>query len=113
MSIIDAMVFCCGIYMLYQTFIMRRDGVIPTGFYINKDMEIPKDADVAAFILDMYWKGVIAGVSACVSGILGLLSTRMEGLQIFATLFCFVMVIILIVFIVFLKKAQNKFLHIS
>ena len=113
MSIIDALVFGCGIYILYHTYIMKRDGVIPKGVMINKDMIIPKDADVAGFILDMFWKGIIAGVSACVSGILGLASVELEGLQIFATIFCFVMVVILIVFIVFLKKAQKKFLHIG
>lgn len=113
MGIIDVIVFCCGIYMLYQTYIMKRDGVIPQGFYINKDMTIPKDADVAGFILHMYWKGIIAGVSACVSGILGLFSAEMAGLQIFATIFSFVFFGILVLFIVVLKKAQNKFLHIS
>lgn len=113
MGIIDAVVFCCGIYMLYQTFIMKRDGVIPQGFYINKDMTIPRDADVAGFILDMYWKGIIAGVSACISGILGLFSAKLAGLEIFATIFCFVMVVVLIIFIIFLKKAQSKYLHIS
>lgn len=113
MSIIDALVLCCGVYMIYQTFIMRRDGVIPQGFFINKDVKIPKDADVAGFILDMFWKGIIAGVSTCVSGIVGLASTQLTGLQIFATIFCFVMVVILIVFMIFLKKAQKKYLHIG
>jgi len=113
MGIIDAIVFCCGIYMLYQTYIMRRDGVIPQGFYINKDMTIPKDADIAGFILDMYWKGIIAGVSACVSGILGLVSAEMAGLQLFATIFSFVFFGILVIFMVVLKKAQKKFLHIG
>jgi len=113
MGIIDAIVFCCGIYMLYQTYIMRRDGVIPQGFYINKDMTIPKDADIAGFILDMYWKGIIAGVSACVSGILGLVSAEMAGLQLFATIFSFVFFGILVIFMIVLKKAQKKFLHIG
>ena len=113
MGIIDLIVFCCGIYMLYQTYIMRRDGVISPGFYINKEMTIPKDADVAGFILDMCWKGIFAGVSACVSGILGLASAKLAGLQIFATIFSFVFFGILVIFIIFLKKAQKKFLHID
>ena len=113
MGIVDAIVFCCGIYMLYQTYIMKRDAAIPQGFYINKDMTIPKDADIAGFVLSMYWKGIIAGVSACVSGILGLASAEIEGLDIFATVFSFVFFGILVVFIVLLKKAQKKFLHIG
>ena len=113
MSIIDALVFGCGIYILYHTFIMKKDGVIPQGVMINKDMIIPKDADVAGFILNMFWKGIIVGVCACISGILGIASTKVVELQIFATIFCFVFFAILVVFIVFLKKAQKKYLHIG
>lgn len=113
MSIIDALVFGCGIYILYHTYIMKRDGVIPQGVMLNKDMVIPKDADVAGFILDMYWKGIVVGLSACFSGILGILSVEITGLQIVATIFSFVFFGILIAFIVFLKKAQKKYLYIS
>lgn len=113
MSIIDALVFGCGLYILYHTYIMKRDGEIPKGVMINKDMNIPKDADVAGFILDMYWKGIIVGICACFSGIIGILSVEMTGLQMFATIFSFVFFGVLVVFIVLLKKAQKKFLHIS
>ena len=113
MSIIDALVFGCGIYILYQTYIMKRDGVIPVGVMLNKDMTVPKDADVAGFILDMFWKGIVVGLCACFSGIVGILSVNMSQLQMFATIFSFVFFGILVVFIVFLKKAQKKFLHIG
>ena len=113
MSIIDALVFGCGIYILYHTYIMKRDGVIPKGVMINKDMIIPKDADIAGFILDMFWKGIMVGLCACFSGIIGILSVRITALQMFATLFSFVFFGVLVVFIVWLKKAQKKFLHIG
>ena len=113
MSIIDGLVFCCGIYILYHTYIMKRDGVIPKGVMINKDMVIPKDADVAGFILDMFWKGILVGLCACFSGIIGILSVRITQLQIVATIFSFVFFGILVLFIVVLKKAQKKYLHIG
>ena len=113
MSIIDALVFGCGIYILYHTYIMKRDGVIPIGVMLNKDMPVPKDADVAGFILDMFWKGVVVGLCACFSGIIGILSVKITQLQIIAAIFSFVFFGILVVFIVFLKKAQKKFLHIG
>ena len=113
MSIIDALVFGCGIYILYHTYIMKRDGVIPIGVMLNKDMIVPKDADVAGFILDMFWKGIIVGLCACFSGIIGILSVKIASLQMIATIFSFVFFGILVVFIVFLKKAQKKFLHIG
>ena len=113
MSIIDALVFGCGIYILYHTYIMKRDGIIPIGVMLNKDMMVPRDADVAGFILDMFWKGILVGICACLSGIIGILSVRITQLQMIATVFCFVFFGILVVFIVFLKKAQKKFLHIG
>ncbi len=113
MSIIDALVFGCGVYILYHTYIMKRDGVIPIGVMLNKDMIVPKDADVAGFILDMFWKGIMVGLCACFSGILGILSMKITQLQIVATIFSFVFFGILVIFIVFLKKAQKKYLHIS
>ena len=113
MSIIDALVFGCGIYILYHCYIMRRDGVIPQGIMINKDMVIPKNADVAGFILYMFWKGIVVGISACLSGIIGIVSGNVAGLEMFATVFSFVLFGILIAFIVLLKKAQKKYLHIG
>ena len=113
MSVIDALVFGCGLYILYHTYIMKRDGVIPKGVMINKDSMIPKDADVPGFILNMFWKGMMAGFSACFSGILGILSVKIEGLQMFATFFSVVFFVVLIIFIVSLKKAHKKFLHIG
>ena len=113
MSIIDALVFGCGIYILYHTYIMKRDGVIPKGVMINKDMVIPKDADVAGFILDMFWKGIVVGLCACLSGLIGILSVELTQLGMFATIFSFVFFGVLVVFIVTLKKAQKKFLHLG
>ena len=113
MTIIDALVFGCGIYILYHTYIMKRDGVIPKGVMINKDMIIPKDADIAGFILDMHLKGIIVGLCACFSGIFGILSARITQLQSIATLVSFAFFGVLVVFIIFLKKAQKKYLHIG
>ncbi len=113
MSIIDAIVFGCGIYILYHTYIMKRDGVIPKGVMINKDMIIPKDADIAGFIMDMYLKGIIVGLCACFSGIFGILSVRFTQLQAATVLVSAAFFGVLIVFIVFLKKAQKKYLHIG
>ena len=112
MGAIDILVFGCGIYILYHTFIMKRDSVIPQGVMINKGTMIPKDADVTGFISDMYWKGMVLGASACASGIVGLLSANYPKLSVVAIIFCFVFFAVLVVFVVFLKKAHKKFLHI-
>lgn len=113
MSVIDALVFGCGLYIMYHSYIMKRDGVIPTGVMLNKEMIISKDADVAGFILDMFWKGMVVGGSASFSGIIGILSVRITQLQIVATIFSFVFFGTLVFFMVSLKKAHKKYLHIG
>lgn len=113
MSIIDALVFGCGLYILYHTYIMKRDGVIPKGVMITKDMVVPKDADIAGFIMDMYLKGMIVGVCACFSGIFGILSVRFTQLQSATFLVSCAFFGVLVVFIIFLKKAQKKYLHLD
>ena len=113
MSIIDALVIGYGLYIIYHTYIMKRDGIIPKGVMINRGMIIPKDADIAGFILDMYFKGIFVGLCACFSGVFGILSVRFTQLQNVAALVCFAFFGVLIVFIVFLKKAQKKYLHID
>lgn len=112
MSFIDALFVCCGIYIVYQSFIMQKDGYIPEGLMINKGTVLPKDADVAGFILFMYWKGIIAGIAACISGILGILSVDMVWLQTAAIIGYFGFVAVIVWFIIFLKKAHRKYLHI-
>ncbi|MBR5597678.1 MAG: hypothetical protein IKW30_09770 [Lachnospiraceae bacterium] len=113
MSIVDVMVLGSGIYILYHTFIMKRNNEIPKGIMIAKDMVLPKDADVAGFILDMYLKGIIVGLSACISGVFGLLSVKITQLQSIAAIVSFAFFGVLVAFIVFLKKAQKKYLHIG
>lgn len=113
MSFIDALVLGCGVYILYHTYIMKRDGIIPQGVMVNKGVLIPKDADVAGFILTMYWKGIALGVTACISGALGLACVKYPQLQLMTTIFSCVFFAALIVFVVYLKKAHKKFLHLS
>lgn len=112
MSFIDGLFICCGIYIIYQSFTMQKDGYIPEGVMINKGTVLPKDADIAGFILNMYWKGIITGIAACISGILGILSADMVQLQTAAIIGYFGFVAVIVWFIVLLKKAHKIYLHI-
>ena len=113
MSVIDALLFGCGIYIMYHSYIMKRDGVIPTGVMLSSGMIIPQDADVAGFILHMYGKGMIVGALACLSGLVGILSVRITSLQIIVTIFSLIFFVVFIAFIMALKKAHKKYLHIG
>ena len=113
MSFIDGLFICCGIYIVYQSFTMKKDGRIPEGLMINKGTIIPKDADIIGFILFMYWKGIITGIAACISGLLGVLSTNRVELQTVSIFGYFGFVAVITWFIIFLKKAHHKYLHIK
>lgn len=113
MSVIDVLLFGCGIYIMYHSYIMKRDGIIPTGVMLSNGMKIPQDADVAGFILYMSGKGMIVGGLACLSGLFGILSVRITSLQIVVTIFSLVFFVVFIAFIVALKKAHKKYLHIG
>ena len=74
---------------------------------------LPKDADIAAFILTMYWKGMLTGIAAAISGVLGILSVNEPSLQWIAIIGYFGFVAVVVWFIVYLKIAHKKYLHIK
>lgn len=113
MYVIDGMFILCGIYMIYQSVVMRKEGYIPEGFMINKGTVLKKEADVAGFILDMTWKGIMTGVVACVSGTVAILSQENPAFENLAIIFYFISVLIIVIFIVFLKRAQKKYLKMD
>lgn len=113
MSFIDALFIGCGFYIIYQSYTMKKDGFIPEGVMLNKGTILPKDADIPGFILSMFWKGIITGIAAAISGALGILSVNTPALQWIAIIGYFTFVAVVIWFIVYLKIAHRKYLHIK
>ena len=58
-----------GAFTLGKTQSMKKEGIIPKGVMVSKKANIPHNADVAGFIHDMYWKGMVLGVLGCIMGI--------------------------------------------
>ena len=113
MSFIDALFICCGFYIIYQSYTMKKDGFIPEGVMLNKGTILPKEADIAGFILNMFWKGILTGLAAAVSGALGILCVNTPSLEWIAIVGYFGFVAIVVWFIVYLKIAHKKYLHIK
>jgi hypothetical protein len=113
MSAVDILIICCGIYILYQAVVMKTKGEIPEGVLITKGTQIPAGADVAGFIQDMLWKTVLLGLLACGSGAFSLLADQMASLSLFSAVVTLVFCVILVVFIVWTRKAQKKYLGLS
>ena len=105
MSFIDGLFIGCGIYIVYQSVVMRKEGVIPEGVMLNKGTVLSNNADIAGFILSMYWKGIM-------SGLLGILSVNITALEWAAIVGYFSFVAVVVWFIIYLKMAHRKYLHI-
>ena len=112
MRFIDGLFIACGFYIVYQSFSMRKDGMIPEGVMLSKGTVLSREADIAGFILAMYWKGIVTGLAAAVSGVLGILSVNTPALEWVAIVGYFGFVAIVVWFIIFLKMAHKKYLHI-
>ena len=113
MSFIDGLFIACGFYIVYQAYTMKKDGYIPEGVMLTKGTILPKDADVSSFILVMFWKGMITGIAAIISGVLGILSVNEPSLQWVAIIGYFGFVAVVVWFIVYLKIAHKRYLHIK
>lgn len=115
MGIIDLIVLGCGLYILYHTYTMVKEQVIPEGVLLNKGVTIPKDADVSGFIEIMKWKAVAVGVSCCASGICGLLTSYIQGsvIRYVSWIVSILFFVVLVYFMWNLRKAQKNYLHLK
>lgn len=101
-----------GAYTLGKTQAMKKEGVIPKGVMISKKATIPHNADVAGFIQDMYWKGMVLGCLGCIMGISDMAKLIYPQPQIVTIIVYGVFFAALAVFGICLKMAQKKFLHL-
>ena len=101
-----------GAYTLGQMHVMKKNGTIPKGVMVSKKATIPNNADVAGFIRNMYWKGMILGCLGCIMGISDMVKLSYPQPQIVTIIVYCVFFASLAIFGICLKKAQKKFLHI-
>ena len=101
-----------GAYTLGQMHVMKKNGTIPKGVMVSKKATIPNNADVAGFIRNMYWKGMVLGCLGCIMGISDMVKLKYPQPQIVTIIVYCVFFASLAVFGICLKKAQKKFLHI-
>ena len=101
-----------GAYTLGKTRVMKKEGIIPKGVMVSKKATIPYDADVAGFIQDMYWKGMVLGILGCIMGISDMVKLIYPQPQFVTIIVYCIFFAAWAVFGICLKKAQKKFLHI-
>ena len=111
MSVFGVFMLAWGAYTMAQVNQMKKRGEVPKGIMIGKNATIPRGADVAGFIKDMYAKGMLIGVLGCIMGISDMIKEMYSLPQIVSIVVYVVFFVSLAVFGICLKKAQKKFLH--
>jgi len=111
MSVLGVFMLAWGAYTLGQMQLMKKSRNLPKGIMIKKNVAIPKNADVAGFIKDMYWKGMVLGILGCIMGIFDMVKGVYSLPQFVTTIVYCVFFATLAVFGICLKMAQKKFLH--
>lgn len=109
-SMMDAIVFACGIYLLYSTIVMKRTGEIKNGWLISKNINLNKSKDKLGYIEYMYIRYIIFSICTCLFGIVGFYSNYIQaiaGLQLAATI---LFLIAVIWFTMVSIKATRKYL---
>ena len=102
--LLDSLLTFVGVYLIYSAVKMKRTGEVPQGIIVRKDADLP------GFISYTYGKIVIIGVCACICGGISIVNDMYGGLTMVQLILAFAFFILLIIFGVFMAKAQKKYL---
>ena len=111
MDVVNGITLVCGIFILYQTFMMKKEKRIPEGVFVTKGTVIASDADVEGFINYVCKKSILLGILGCLSGIGGLLEESYPRYSILYSGISIAFMVWLVVFMVVIRKAQKKYLR--
>ena len=110
MDAVDGLILVCGIFILYQAVLMKRKHTIPEGVFLAKGMAVPSTADVEGYINSIYWKAILLGFLGVVCGSCGLMEEIYPEYRLFFTIITLGFIVWLVAFMVWIRKAQNKYL---
>ena len=108
--LLDSLLTIVGVYLIYSAVKMKRTGEVPQGIIVRKDADLSKAPDIPGFISYTYGKIVIIGVCACICGGISIVNDMYGGLTMVQLILAFAFFILLIIFGVFMAKAQKKYL---
>lgn len=111
MNIVDGIILVCGLFILYQTFIMKKEKRVPEGVFLTKGTIISSDADIEGFINYISGKSILLGILACGNGISGLVESQFPQYSILYTGISIAFMVWLIIFMVVIRKAQKNYLR--
>ena len=112
MDYFGVLMLAWGAFTLGKTQSMKKEGIIPKGVMVSKKAVIPHSADVAGFIQDMYWKGMVVGILGCIMGITDMVNIIYPQPQFVKIGVYVVFFAAWAVFGICLKRAQKKYLHL-
>ncbi len=109
--LLDLFLALCGAYLAYSAYEMKKTGEIKTGVMVSKNITIKPDADKAGFIAYMFPRTVLVGVLTFICGCIGLVNDFYGGLSNIFLGIVAVFFVAIILYGVFVSKAQKKYLQ--
>lgn len=108
--LLDSLLTFVGVYLIYSAVKMKRTGEVPQGIIVRKDADLSKAPDIPGFISYTYIRIVVIGACACICGGISIANDLYGGLTVLQLAMSFIFFVLLIIFGVFMAKAQKKYL---
>lgn len=108
-SMLDVIIVLCGVYILYNFYLLRFKGEIKESLLLPKDIQVKKCKDKAGYIAEMSPKVLLYGIVVVICGILGMTESQMGLLGKLYLVVLAVFVAFTIWFAVQTKKSVKKY----
>ncbi|MCR4704752.1 MAG: hypothetical protein K5641_01685 [Lachnospiraceae bacterium] len=108
--LIDIMIILTGVFLLKNILTMKKTGRLERGFMLGKNMDISNPKDPEGFIRYMYVKTIVLSVLVIFTGAFQIFADYTGEFHMIAGATSFALFGLLILYAVFARRAQNKYL---
>jgi len=108
-SLLDILIIFSGLYIIYSSVQMMVLKQIPS-LLIGKNTKIPQGADTDGYRKAMFWPTFVIGIIGLIGGGISYLSNTQASLKIPALVVVVFYLICSILFSIYAKKTQDKYL---
>lgn len=109
-NVFDFLIIISGIYLIYSAVVMKMTGKISGGTIVSKDVDVNKIRDKEGFIKYMFGKALFMGILTCALGLIGILTTKLNGPAYLSFIGLGGFLIVLILFARASNKARKLFI---
>ncbi|NLL77613.1 MAG: hypothetical protein GX235_10270 [Clostridiales bacterium] len=109
-NLFDFLIIISGVYLIYSAVSMKVTGKISGGALVSKDVDVNKIRDTEGFINYMFGKALLMGILTCAIGLMGIVTSRINGPAYISLIAFGGFIIVLILFAISSNKAKKMFI---